>query len=224
MAQGTRCSRSRGRCCDRHLEDDVQVQSWEVAPNALSGHLFVSSHRRRQGFRLVGGGSGKCLYEEPMSGVRSVMLDCRVVPECPPGPAACRSFWSSIMRAWTTLDSRRLRAHPGDCGGWRAAADPAELTRPDWPAAPGPDCQLFQSRQNRVVASGGGQYRCVDRGLRPTAVAVGRTWFGDPGTGCPGAASYTASVTSGRRPRTIVTALAGPSALCRLDGTALGWR
>jgi hypothetical protein len=39
---------------------------------------------RRVGWLVAGPGSG--LSEEPMSGVRSVTLDCRVVPECPPGP------------------------------------------------------------------------------------------------------------------------------------------
>ena len=37
---------------------------------------------------VVGAGPGSGLSEEPTSGViRSVTLDCRVVPECPPGPA-----------------------------------------------------------------------------------------------------------------------------------------
>ena len=36
---------------------------------------------------VVGAGPGSGLSEEPMSGVRSVTLDCRVVPECPPGSA-----------------------------------------------------------------------------------------------------------------------------------------
>jgi hypothetical protein len=35
---------------------------------------------------VAGPGSG--LSQEPMSGVRSVTLDLRVVPECPPGPVA----------------------------------------------------------------------------------------------------------------------------------------
>src|SRR5439155_25644236 len=51
----------------------------------------------RVGFLVAGPGSG--LSEEPTSGVRSVTLDCRVVPECPPGPAASRRFWSAIIRA-----------------------------------------------------------------------------------------------------------------------------
>ena len=38
------------------------------------------------------------LSGEPMSGVRSVTLDCTVVPECPPGPAASRRCWSASMR------------------------------------------------------------------------------------------------------------------------------
>jgi hypothetical protein len=33
--------------------------------------------------RAAGPGSG--LFEEPAAGVRRVRLDCRVVPECPPG-------------------------------------------------------------------------------------------------------------------------------------------
>ena len=47
---------------------------------------FVSSRRARVlGSWLAGPGCG--FSEEPMSGVRSVALECRVVPECPPGPA-----------------------------------------------------------------------------------------------------------------------------------------
>ena len=44
-------------------------------------------------------GPGSGLSEVPMSGVRSVTLDCRVVPECPPGPVASLRCWSSTMRA-----------------------------------------------------------------------------------------------------------------------------
>src|SRR5206468_385897 len=62
----------------------------------------------RVGFLVADPGSG--LSEEPTSGVRSVTLDCRVVPECSPVPAASRRFWSAIIGGWTTLDSRRLNA------------------------------------------------------------------------------------------------------------------
>jgi hypothetical protein len=55
-------------------------------------------------------GPGCGLSEEPMSGVRSVTLELTVVPDCPPGPAASRRFWSASIWAKTTLDSRRLRA------------------------------------------------------------------------------------------------------------------
>src|ERR1039458_340325 len=39
------------------------------------------------GGSVEGAGPGNGWSEEPMSGVRSVALDFRVVPECPPGPA-----------------------------------------------------------------------------------------------------------------------------------------
>jgi hypothetical protein len=42
------------------------------------------------GWGLAGPGSG--LSEEPTSGVRSVTPDCRVVPDCPPGPGRFASF------------------------------------------------------------------------------------------------------------------------------------
>jgi hypothetical protein len=44
-------------------------------------------------------GPGRGFSEEPMSGVRSVTLDCRVVPECPPGPVSSRRFWSASICA-----------------------------------------------------------------------------------------------------------------------------
>jgi hypothetical protein len=51
------------------------------------------------GIGWVVAGSGCGLSEGPVSGVSSVALDCRVVPDCPPGPAASRRFWSASMRA-----------------------------------------------------------------------------------------------------------------------------
>jgi hypothetical protein len=60
---------------------------------------FVSRHLRERGLRLCLGGSGSGLSKEPMSGVRSVVPECRVVPECPPGTPASRSFWSSRICA-----------------------------------------------------------------------------------------------------------------------------
>ena len=59
------------------------------------------------GCDVAGPGSG--LSQEPMSGVRSVTLDLRVVPDCPPGPVAWLRFWSASSWAWTALDSRLLR-------------------------------------------------------------------------------------------------------------------
>jgi hypothetical protein len=50
------------------------------------------------------------LSEEPMSGVGSVTLDCRVAPRVPSRARASRRFRSSTMRAWTTFDSRRFNA------------------------------------------------------------------------------------------------------------------
>lgn len=49
--------------------------------------------------RLLVAGPGSGSSEEPMSGVRSVTLDCTVVPEGPPGLAASRRFWSATIRA-----------------------------------------------------------------------------------------------------------------------------
>jgi hypothetical protein len=68
---------------------------------------------------VAGPGSG--LSEEPMSGVRSVTLDCRVVPECPPGHVASRRFWSaSILGVYDVGEPAREgshRFHGGLAGG-----------------------------------------------------------------------------------------------------------
>jgi hypothetical protein len=67
------------------------------------------------GWVVAGSGSG--FSEGPTSGVRSVTLDNRVVPDCPPGPAASRWFWSASIRANTTLDRRRFNARIAIIGG-----------------------------------------------------------------------------------------------------------
>ncbi len=65
----------------------------------------------------IGGGSVECagpgsgLSEEPVSGVRPVALDFRVVPECPPGPACSSPRDAAPAASWrqATSDSRRRR-------------------------------------------------------------------------------------------------------------------
>src|SRR5450631_4952577 len=64
---------------------------------------------------LAGAGPGCGLSEEPMSGVRSVALDDRVAPECPPGPASCTAMVRSLASAtsWQSAPVPRAgqRAH-----------------------------------------------------------------------------------------------------------------
>ena len=57
-----------------------------------SGHLTGQGAVGSSVLEFVVAGPGCGFSEEPMSGVRSVALECRVVPECPPGPARFASF------------------------------------------------------------------------------------------------------------------------------------
>jgi hypothetical protein len=90
-----------------------------IGKRELLRHLGDPLGARRLGCVVAGPGSG--LSEEPMSGVGSVALDCRVVPECPPGPVASRRLWSASICADTMLDSRRLRARMACMGVLPAA-------------------------------------------------------------------------------------------------------
>jgi hypothetical protein len=60
-------------------------------------HPFVSRQGCRQCFRVVVGGSGMWLHRRADVRGQVFALECRVVPDCPPGPASRRS-WSASAK------------------------------------------------------------------------------------------------------------------------------
>jgi hypothetical protein len=76
--------------------------------NEPPGFLCVCQAAGRPVVGSVLAGSGSDLSEELVVGVEPAALDCRVAPECPPGPAAC-SCSSRIMSRQMWSARRRFR-------------------------------------------------------------------------------------------------------------------
>src|SRR5213078_5419698 len=74
----------------------LRVGAWLAVPRTTSSRSDTTSDPTPDarwaavlGWEMAGPGSG--LSEEPAAGVEPATLDCRVVPDCPPGPVCMSS-------------------------------------------------------------------------------------------------------------------------------------
>jgi hypothetical protein len=121
---------------------------------------------------VCGAGPGSGLSEEPTSGVRSVTLDCRVVPECPPGSApsvgACLLASVTLKAGTFPVPLQRSVSGRRPMGGSHQGEGVAAARR----------CGCSPTRRPRLVSNGGlerdlarlgGAGKCV---IRPELRAV----------------------------------------------------
>lgn len=77
----------------------ANTQPERVRQTSAHGSPLCQGVAAGAGLALLVAGPGSGFSEGSVCGVRPVALDCRVVPECPPGLAFSCCRWSASMRA-----------------------------------------------------------------------------------------------------------------------------